>query len=527
MNDSGNDQNTQLRSSVIKRKIVLPEYQVEELIGSGGMARVYRGLHQPLDREVALKILLPEYSEDPGFAERFMREARIAARLVHPHIVQIYDVDKYKNDLYLAMEYVRGGDLSEKISKGISAKALLKATEELCEALDFAHSEGFIHRDIKPENILFRGDGSLVLSDFGIARSISTDSQLTQAGLVLGTPTYMSPEQAEGKTLSASSDLYSVGVLLFKMITGFAPYRSSSSIEILHHHISAPLPKLPRTLPHLQAFFNRALAKDPSARFLTGAAMVESLKLAFEHADDLIGIRKQITEQMEQVDLSENTKTLKHARSQPLGEEKQRFIDKSNVSETFSRPKGNRWKLPSTRISLGIASVFIAIILSVYATGLRSPAGNIVVGERSETQIENVNSDYIGAIITRAYENYVRAREIEQRLDEQTNRNTSYGNTRDLDVNSIVNATAEEARSQRNYFMSLVVQDLVMTDSYRQQSEKRVDNILLKQQEIAYDEQNTKMSNWFLSIRTMFEMEHTDRDVRKTEIAKYLDSLKE
>ena len=527
-------QKTQARTAQIS-VIQLPEYDVGEQIGEGGMARVYRALHKPLEREVALKVLLPEYGQDPAFAERFMREARIAARLVHPHIVQIYDVDQHEQDLYLAMEYVKGGDLSQKIEQGLSAKALLKATEELCEALDFAHSEGYIHRDIKPANILFRGDGSLVLSDFGIARSIRASTQLTQAGMILGTPTYMSPEQAEGKELTAASDLYSVGVLLFKVITGHAPYRSDSAIEILHQHLSAPIPQLPKTLPHLQVFFNRALAKDPAERYRSGARMAESLKLAFEHADDLIGIRKQFTRQMAKIDAAQRGKEQKKISDETVLREKAPEFASQTVAvaqEPLDLPADNGTgtrtemevadgvKLSAVPLWMKICGLLLicAVGVGIYALSSDSPEN----ASTAELQLKNVEDDYIITLAIRAFDNYQRASAMKRELDTQLRRKMALGNTGDLDVDNIINTTIKGNHAEIEYYLNLAENDLNEIDQYWLHSPKRIYRILSKQENAVAKSGKTEQSEWLAGIRSVFQMAEKNAAVRKAAIKNFL-----
>ena len=255
----------------------IPGYEIFEKIGEGGMARVYRAKHQRLNRDVALKVMLNRYSDDPEFAERFIREARIAASLNHPNIVHIYDVNRSSEILFLAMEFVGGGDLSEKYRPPINQKILIKIISQLCEALDFAHEQGYIHRDIKPANILFRDNGSLALSDFGIARAIYSNTHMTQTGTVIGTPSYMSPEQAQGFQLTGQSDLYSAAVIAYQYVTGELPYRADSSITVAIKHINAPVPELSEPFKALQPFFNRALAKTPDERYANGSEMVKAL----------------------------------------------------------------------------------------------------------------------------------------------------------------------------------------------------------------------------------------------------------
>ncbi|MFL0799554.1 MAG: protein kinase [Agarilytica sp.] len=273
----------------------IPGYEVFESIGEGGMAQVYRARHLRLDREVALKIMLPRFAKDASFGERFIREARIAANLNHQNIVQIYDVSRVEGTLFLSMEYVPGGDLTDKIKQpeintpytGLDKQSVIDVIRDLAIALDYAHDRGYVHRDIKPANILFREDNSLALSDFGIARAIHSDTHMTQTGMVIGTPSYMSPEQAQGKPLTGSSDLYSVAVIAYQLITGQLPYQSESSISVAIKHINAPIPTLGKPLSTLQSFFDRALAKTPEQRFTNGQEMAKAFDSALAAIDKL------------------------------------------------------------------------------------------------------------------------------------------------------------------------------------------------------------------------------------------------
>lgn len=532
MDEPNSEQPTQVHNSVDTNSIDLPEYQVFEQIGAGGMARVYRAVHRPLEREVALKVLLPEYSEDPSFSERFMREARIAASLVHPHIVQIYDVDQYDQQLYLAMECVKGGDLSEKLDAGLSAKALMKATEELCEALDFAHQEGYIHRDIKPANILFRRDGSLVLSDFGIARSMSTDTQLTQVGMIIGTPTFMSPEQAQGKELTASSDLYSVGVLLFNLITGSAPYRSESAIEVMNQHISAPIPDLPKTLPHLQVFFNRALAKDPDDRYASGKKLFEALTLAFDHADDLIGIRKQFTAQMQKVDKPKQKPvraSVDRKNEKPRPAKSQSTIDRSAPTEArpivndTSRLRDSKRthgldKHRSTIVKIALVALFLVMCISVF----------VIVVKPNDSQlpastITRFDEDHFTELAQRAYKNYQRASELKAELDRLVRRKMALGNTGDLDVDYIINATIKSNHSEVEYLEKRILADVSRLDDHWIFSSRKSKNALSDIEKTAKNTGKLKQVEWLRGLRQVLRSAPEEQEARRLAIEKFLD----
>lgn len=241
------------------------------------MARVYLAVQKKFGRLVALKVMSADYSKDPNFRKRFVRESRINAQLSHPNIVQVYDVGLHDAYLFLVMEYLRGGDLNDKLKSGIHVHDLIRVVRDIGRALDFAHDKGYIHRDIKPENILFREDGSAVLTDFGIAKVVDSGADLTRHGTVVGTPQYMSPEQAAGRKLDSRSDIYSLGIVFYRMLTGDVPYKAESAVAIGIKHLQEPVPKLP---PHLQAFqgtIDRFLAKEVEQRFQNGEEIDKAL----------------------------------------------------------------------------------------------------------------------------------------------------------------------------------------------------------------------------------------------------------
>ncbi|MEZ5550265.1 MAG: protein kinase [Pseudomonadales bacterium] len=258
--------------------VSIPGFDVQKEIGRGGMAHVYLAVQNKFGRLVALKVVSGGYARDPRFRERFIRESRINARLTHPNIVQVYDVGNHGDLLYLVLEYVRGGDLIARLNRGIHLEELIRVVADICKALDYAHAKGFVHRDIKPENILFREDGSAVLSDFGIARFADTSPSLTQVGTVVGTPQYMSPEQASGRELDGRSDLYSLGVVLYRMLIGDVPYKADSAVSIGIKHLQEPVPRLPNYLAAFQPVIDRCLAKKPQLRYQTGAELSAALE---------------------------------------------------------------------------------------------------------------------------------------------------------------------------------------------------------------------------------------------------------
>lgn len=258
--------------------IQIPGYRVIRKINQGGMSTVYLAIQISVGRVVALKVMNPQFNNDPGFSERFQREANIVGQLSHPSIVSIYDIGRHEDLNYIAMDYLPNGTVHDKMANGISGEEALRITKAMASALDHSHEKGYIHRDIKPENILFRADNSAVLSDFGVARGMAVSSRMTQVGTVVGTPHYMSPEQTKGKQVDGRSDLYSLGIVLFEMLTGVVPYQGDEAVTIALKHISAPVPKLPMQYMAYQKLIDKLLAKDPEQRFQRGKELVAAIE---------------------------------------------------------------------------------------------------------------------------------------------------------------------------------------------------------------------------------------------------------
>ncbi|WP_111640806.1 bifunctional serine/threonine-protein kinase/formylglycine-generating enzyme family protein [Marinimicrobium alkaliphilum] len=260
----------------------IPGYRIIRKVAQGGMSTVYLAIQLSVGREVALKVMSPVLNRDPVFSERFQREANIVGQLSHPNIVSIYDIGCHENLNYIAMDYLPGGSAHDKMVEGLSPPDVLRIIREVAAALDHAHDKGYIHRDIKPENILFREDGSAVVTDFGVAKAISSASRMTNAGSVVGTPHYMSPEQTRGKTLDGRADIYSLGVVFYEMLTGSVPFHADDAVAIAIKHLTAPIPKLPPHYGRYQKLLNQLLAKDPHKRFQRGRQVVAAI-------DDLLG----------------------------------------------------------------------------------------------------------------------------------------------------------------------------------------------------------------------------------------------
>lgn len=256
----------------------IPGYRVIRKINQGGMSTVYLAIQISVGRVVALKVMNPQLNNDPAFSERFQREANIVGQLSHPNIVAIYDIGRHEDLNYIAMDYLPNGSVHDKMGTGLSGEEVLRITREIASALDHAHDKGYIHRDIKPENILFRADNSAVLSDFGVARGLATNSRMTHVGTVVGTPHYMSPEQTKGSSADGRSDLYSLGIVFYEMLTGTLPYQGDEAVTIALKHISAPIPKLPMQYLAYQRILEKLLAKDPEQRFQRGADLIAAIE---------------------------------------------------------------------------------------------------------------------------------------------------------------------------------------------------------------------------------------------------------
>lgn len=256
-------------------RVFSERYELSHLIARGGMAEVYRAHDRLLDRPVALKVLFPELSVDRSFVDRFKREARAAANLSHPNIVPVFDWGEDGGTYFIVMEFIDGRPLSSILRSAgpLSAERTADIGAHVAAALGYAHKHLVVHRDVKPGNVLITDDGHVKVTDFGIARAINTEESLTQTGAVMGTATYFSPEQAEGIGVDARSDIYSLGVVLFEMVTGRPPYLGESPVAVASKHVrdSPPAPReLNPTIPAtFEAIILKSMAKDPAHRYQT------------------------------------------------------------------------------------------------------------------------------------------------------------------------------------------------------------------------------------------------------------------
>jgi serine/threonine protein kinase len=262
----------------------LGQYRLVERIGRGGMATVYKAYQPSLDRYVAVKVLPTYLAHAPDFAARFRREARAIAKLKHPHILPVHDFGQEGELSYIVMRYVEGGTLKKILGQPLALDRVVDILAQVGDALDYAHQQGVIHRDVKPANVLLDRGRWAFLSDFGLAKMVAASVQLTKTGVGLGTPAYMSPEQAQGKLVGAPSDIYSLGIMLFEMLTGRVPFDADTPLAVLIKHLTAPLP-LPREvnpdIPEpVERVILKAVAKDPEDRYQWVGEMVEALRQA-------------------------------------------------------------------------------------------------------------------------------------------------------------------------------------------------------------------------------------------------------
>jgi len=264
--------------------LIADRYELEELVGTGGMSSVFRACDRQLDRRVAIKILHEHYAADPEYLERFRREARAVARLSHPNIVTVIDRGADDGRQYIVFEHVEGENLKELVLRTgrLPARRALELALAVADGLSFAHGRGLVHRDVKPQNVLLSEEGEVKVTDFGIARSLHVDHGVTQTGTVLGTGEYLAPEQASGKPVSAATDVYSLGVVLWEMLAGEVPFVGENFVAVALRHVNEPPPGLrerrPDVSPRLEAAVDRALAKDPGRRFPSMAAFAKELQ---------------------------------------------------------------------------------------------------------------------------------------------------------------------------------------------------------------------------------------------------------
>lgn len=268
---------------------MLGPYRIINQIGQGGMATVYKAYQASMDRNVAIKVLPSQLAQSQEFIQRFQQEARIIAKLEHPHILPVFDYGESEGITYFVMRYLDAGTLSEKMQKGrpLPLEEIDRLFTQLAEALNYAHGFGIIHRDLKPSNALIDSQGNLFLTDFGIAKLLETASpRLTQTDAIMGTPAYISPEQARADKVNQRSDIYSLGIILYEMVTGRVPFVAETPLAVILKHVSDPLPPPSSIKPDIPEAIEkvvlRALAKQPEDRYATVSEFLSAWKRALD-----------------------------------------------------------------------------------------------------------------------------------------------------------------------------------------------------------------------------------------------------
>ncbi len=260
------------------------QYEIVALLGEGGMATVYRARHLSTEREVALKVIKPIFTDSPYPASTFLRVTETVASLNHRHILKLYDYGQEGEIIYLVMELLTGGSLADLIKQGpLPLETTKRLLDQVAQALDYAHKRGIIHLDLKPRNVLFDGEGNAVVIDFGIIKLLSDAAELADIEVIMGTPQYMAPEQWQGRPVDARADVYALGVMLFEMLAGRLPFVADTPIGLMNEHLYYPPPSICELRPDLpsriERVINRALAKNPDQRYASAGDLAAAFSL--------------------------------------------------------------------------------------------------------------------------------------------------------------------------------------------------------------------------------------------------------
>ena len=349
---------------VAKGQRINDRYEIQKLIGEGGMANVYLAHDTILDRKVAVKVLRGDLSDDEKFVRRFQREALNASSLSHPNIVEIYDVDEDEGNFYIVMEYIEGKTLKQMIKRRgvLTLPETIDIILQLIDALSVAHDSYIIHRDIKPQNIMIKENGLVKITDFGIAMALNS-AQLTQTNSVMGSVHYLPPEQASGKGSTIRSDIYSLGIMMFEMLTGKVPFKGDSAVEIALKHIKEEIPSVRSINPvvpqSVENVILKATAKNPKNRYRDVREMAEDIKTCLdEDRQD----EEKITFKYPEIDFSEtNTKAMKL--KEVKKEEPAKPVAKKIEEEVDPDEESNNKKM---KIIIGIVSVLVLLLFIMF-----------------------------------------------------------------------------------------------------------------------------------------------------------------
>ena len=396
-------------------------YQVQDKIGTGGMATVFRGLDEVLGRTVAIKTMLPQYAADPSFAARFKQEAQAAAALQSPYIVSVYDWGKDADTYYIVMEYLRGTDLKSGIRKhgALDCKKVAQIGSQIAQALSVAHKHDIIHRDIKPQNIMVQPDGNIKVMDFGIARA--KNSHLTQDNSVLGTAHYVSPEQTQGKELGPTTDIYSLGIVMYEAATGQVPFQGDDAITVALKQVNEQ-PKPPSQLnpavdPSLESIILKCMQKNPADRFQTADELYRTLR------DYLAGRMQAVNSATAMLPVQPTNKLERGTgaipatggtASIPRVERTNRYRAQS-ATEQAAEEEAERQRKHRRNVILGVIGAIVVVavaavaLFSIFGSGTQTKAVPNLIGLTQEKAIEEIESN--GFKVGKVEQGYTTAQE--------------------------------------------------------------------------------------------------------------------
>ena len=347
---------------IVKGSIINDRYQIIKTLGEGGMANVYLAHDNILDRNVAVKVLRGDLANDEKFVRRFQREALSASSLSHPNIVEMYDVGEDDGQYYIVMEYVDGKTLKQVLKQRghLSITEVVDIMLQLTDGLAHAHDAYIIHRDIKPQNIMILSNGMIKITDFGVATALNS-TQLTQTNSVMGTVHYLPPEQANGKGSTVRSDIYSMGIMMYELLTGLVPYKGESAVEIALKHLREPLPsvrKVDPTIPQsIENVMIKATTKNPKNRYTDAREMHEDIKTALDDSrkDEKRWVYKYPENDLEETKkLDDDLKDLEK-QEQIIKKKKEIELEKEEMAENKK----------SNKLLIVLVSIFTAIILTI------------------------------------------------------------------------------------------------------------------------------------------------------------------